>query len=864
MRFRSLIQPVRRPFRWPEPPKRRSQPLRCERLDDRWLPSFLEPVSYPAGTLPSAVATGDFNNDGRPDLVTANQGNPSVSVLLGNANGTFQSARHSATTYTSNSIAVGDFNADGKLDIATGTIGGSVCETLLGRGDGTFQASSTNNLSAGSLQSISVGDFNNDGKLDLGVLINTFDYYGIASPYASVRLGNGNGTFFASETLSPLGFANQVTSAAIADFNGDGKLDFAATDHFSNVNVALGNGWGGFGDPVSFQASNAYYDYRLTLIATDLNNDGRVDLATAAPSDPRVNVLLGTGTGSFSAMQSYPAGIGPLSLARADFNGDGKADLIAASAGTVSVLLGTGTGAFGSPIYSLSNVSPLVVAVGDFNGDGRPDAATADQTGNTASVYLNDGDWTGPGVPGISINDVRVTEGNTGTTNATFTFTLTTASTQSITVQYATQDSNTTAGVDYQSTSGTLTFAPGETTKPVTIVVIGDRIADTGESFRLVLSNPTNAFLLIGMGTCAITDDEPLIYFDYGPVQATEGNTGSTLAAFTVRMQGAYDVPVTVNYSVAEGDTEWWEWGYYYAPPAATAGSDFAGGPGTITFAPGETQRTILVPVYGDRNGEVAEYFSVDLTSSNHARLMQDHAVGIIVDDEPQMYVNSPEVTEGNTGTTNMIFTISLSSASDIPVTVNYATKDETAVAGSDYHARSGTVTFAPGETSKTVIVPIVGDRIGEWNEFFVLGLSNADGVILIGAGGHGTIADNEARIGIEYYAQIVEGNSGTRQMTFTVFLQEAYDQTVTVYYKTENGTARVSDNDYNAKSGTLTFQPGQTSKTFTVTIRGDTKKEDDEYFNAILHQNSSNSLIEYDTAEGWIINDDGRRSRRP
>jgi hypothetical protein len=866
MRFRSLFQPVRRPFRWPEKRNVRYRPLHCERLDDRIVPSFLEPVNYDVRTFPDHVVTGDFNNDGRADLLTANQydesgsGFASVSVLLGNSNGTFQPARHSQTLGRSVSVATGDFNADGKLDLVSAAYWGASVEVLLGQGDGTFQHHAWYYVS-GTPQSVSVGDINNDGKLDICNVSNLFGYYGDTYAYVDVLLGTGTGAFGMAGT-SFLGYGFH-TSLAIADFNGDNKLDIAGTDGtYGLVNVALGTGTAYFNSPTSYQASSVYYDYGISVIATDLNKDGRIDLATTAPSASSVSVLLGNGAGSFAPKQTYSSGIGSRTLAKADFNSDGNPDLIAASTGTVSVMLGTGTGAFGAPIYSISTVTPLSVVVGDFNSDGRPDAATANSGVRSASVFLNDGDWTGPGAAGISISDVTLTEGNSGTTNATFTVSLSTTAAQTITVQYSTLDVSATAGSDYQSTSGTLTFAPGEKRKTVTVAVIGDRVAEWNESYRLVLSNPTNAFLLNQFGSCTITDNEPRLAIDYGPVYITEGNTGSTLATFTVRIPQAYDVPVEVNYSVAEGDTEWWEWGYYYAPPPATAGSDFTGGNGTITIPAGELEKTITVPVLGDRIGEWYEYFSVDLTGSNYGMIDQNHAVGIIVDDEPYLYVNYPEVTEGNSGTVNLIFTIALSSASDIPVTVNYATSDGSAVAGADYQSRSGSVTFMPGESSKTVAVPVIGDRVGEWNESFLLNLTDAVGANLNGAQGYASIVDNEPRINIEY-AQIVEGNSGTRLMTFTVYLSAAYDQTVTVRYRTEDGSARVSDNDYNAASGTLTFNPGETSKTFTVTIRGDKKKESDEYFYAILHTNSSNSLIEYDSAAGIIINDDGPRGRR-
>src|SRR5262249_49262058 len=152
------------------------------------------------------------------------------------------------------------------------------------------------------------------------------------------------------------------------------------------------------------------------------------------------------------------------SLAAADFNGDGTIDLITPNydTGTVSVLLGSGGGAFKPPVNVAVGSHPIEVAVGDFNHDGRMDAAVTTQGSSSVSVLLNDGAWLPLSTPSISINDVSVTEGNSGTTSATFTVSLSAASTQTVSVQYATADgSATVAGGDYQPASGTLTFKPG-------------------------------------------------------------------------------------------------------------------------------------------------------------------------------------------------------------------------------------------------------------------------------------------------------------------------------------------------------------------------------------------------------------------
>jgi hypothetical protein len=164
---------------------------------------------------------------------------------------------------------------------------------------------------------------------------------------------------------------------------------------------------------------------------------------------------------------------------------------------------------------------------------------------------------------------------------------------------------------------------------------------------------------------------------------------------------------------------------------------------------------------------------------------------------------------------------------------------------------------FAPGETSKTVTVLVNGDRLAEPNETFVVNLSSPTNATVADGQGLGTILDDEPRISISDVTK-KEGKRGqTTSFTFTVTLSAAYDQPVTMSYKTTDGTAKTSDNDYVAKSGTLTFAPGETTKTITITVNGDNKKESDEYFYLDLFGNSSNSLFTKHRGTGTILNDD-------
>jgi hypothetical protein len=261
-----------------------------------------------------------------------------------------------------------------------------------------------------------------------------------------------------------------------------------------------------------------------------------------------------------------------------------------------------------------------------------------------------------------------------------------------------------------------------------------------------------------------------------------------------------------------------------------------------------------------DLTNEVSATWALDGAQAiNDAGQIVAHANGhaVLVTHVPDVTINNVTVTEGNTGTTDAVFIVSLSAPSTTPVTVHYATADGTAVAGSDYQATAGTLTFAPGETSRTITVKVNGDRTFESNENFAVNLSQPTNATIANGQGVGIIIDDEPRISINSVSRY-EGRQGqTTAFTFTVALSSAYDQPVTVSYKTTDGTARTSDRDYVAKTGTLTFNPGETTKTITIVVNGDSKKEADETFFVDLFSNSSNALLTTSRGIGTILNDD-------
>ncbi|HEV2381949.1 MAG TPA: VCBS repeat-containing protein [Terriglobia bacterium] len=279
--------------------------------------TFQPAVPYVAGDTPMSLATGDFNGDGKLDLVMANQSGcglgGSVSVFLGNGDGTFQNQVEYATGHCPQMAIVGDFNGDGKLDLAVASLGDNAASVLLGNGDGTFQ-SYVDYAAASNATSITTGDFNRDGKLDLAVA-------GVGE--ISILLGKGDGTFLSQTPFS----STARFSITAADLNHDGKLDLVGTNDSGTIGgavVMLGNGDGTFGPATVFTTGrNPIY-----VTVADLNNDGKLDLTLTNANSNTLSILFGNGDGTFKRpATNYTTGPNPAALAAGDINGDGRLDL---------------------------------------------------------------------------------------------------------------------------------------------------------------------------------------------------------------------------------------------------------------------------------------------------------------------------------------------------------------------------------------------------------------------------------------------------------------------------------------------------------------------------------------------------------
>ncbi len=360
--------------------------------------TFQAAVTYPVNTAPSALAVGDFNNDGKLDIVSALYGF-GVYVLLGNGDGTFQAAVNSATSVTRQPppVLVADFNQDGNLDAVSTTLDPNERPNVtlfLGNGDGTFQVDV---ISLPSLNSsgtpLAAGDLNGDGKPDLIVSEGGFQNI--------ILLNNGDGTFTEGPSLTLA--LTPASPVALSDLNGDHKVDLVAA-HDDIVSVVHGNGDGSFAQFPSYALTMADSGNKA-LVAPDFNGDGKPDLGVTFLSITGTDVpalqfglFLNNGAGftpTLNEVQSETGGVdGPESAygAAGDFNGDGKLDVAATSnlVGDISILLGRGDGTFQSAVqYRGSMLGPI--AVGDFNNDGKSDIVGVTPS---ISVMLGNGDGT--------------------------------------------------------------------------------------------------------------------------------------------------------------------------------------------------------------------------------------------------------------------------------------------------------------------------------------------------------------------------------------------------------------------------------------------------------------------------------------
>lgn len=755
----------------------------------------LSGVARDDGSGSSVSAAGDLNGDGFGDLIIGarmaggSPGRPGASyIVFGKQSGFSPNLNLStldgvngftlvgASSYEGFGWAVsaaGDVNGDGFDDVIVGAPNSRISPGLYGGSYVVFGKAQAfaarvivSNLtgadgfrmtSRGSGSAVAgAGDVNGDGFDDLligapdaspagGGASASYVVFGKAGGFAqNLDLSTLDGTNgFQLNRVQPGDNGGRTVSGA-GDFNGDGFDDLIiGAPYIGPADARIGNAYIIFGKATGFSAA-------IELSNLDGTNGFKVT---------------GAAIGDNAGYSVSDAG---------DINGDGLSDVIIGAggadphgerSGSTFVIFGTRgslpanldlAGLRGEDGFRLDGVAfrelsgNCVSGAGDVNGDGLDDlmisAPYAEPNGRSSgTTYIVFG------IPqSISINDVSVEEGTGDTSIASFTLSLSGSSTRPVTVKYTTADGTAASLDDYTAVPPTtVTFAPGEISKNVGVAIRGDRTFEPDETFLITLMDPTNATLAIAQGKGTIVNDDTLPAVSIADATVVEGSSGTAFAAFAVTLSQPSSQPIAVKYATVNG--------------TATAPVDYLGIPPTdLTFAPGEISKLINVVVNGDRLYEADEAFLLVLSAPTNATLADAQGEAIVINDEdlPTLNINDASVLEGASGMTLATFTVSLTGESAFPVTVEYQTADGSAVAPDDYTALpSATLTFNPGELSKTLYVAVNGGTGFEPDESFFVNFSSPTSAVLGDATGEGTILNDDV---------LVQINSNGRKASFT------------------------------------------------------------------------------------------------
>ena len=516
---------------------------------------------------------------------------------------------------------------------------------------------------------------------------------------------------------------------------------------------------------------------------------------------------------------------------------------------TVNYATADGTAAAGTEYTAASNTLTFTPGITTRNINVTIADDTTDEEDKTYNVNLSgavNGSITGStglgtitdddDPPSLSINDVSVDE---DAVTAQFTVTLSPASAQTVTVNYATADGTAVAGTEFTGIPSTpLTFNPGTTTRNINVTIADDSVDEEDKTYNVNLSSAVNASItgLTGLGTIIDDDDPPSL-----SINDVSVDEDAVTAQFTVTLSPASEKTVTVNYATADG--------------TAVAGTEFTGIPSTpLTFNPGTTTRNINVTIADDSVDEEDKTYNVNLSSAVNASITGLTGLGTIIDDDdpPSLSINDVSVDED---AVTAQFTVTLSPASGKTVTVNYATADDTAIAVNDYtNIGSTPLTFSPGTTTQNINVTINNDTTDENNETYNVNLSGAVNATITGSTGLGTITDNDDPPSLSIDDVSVAENAGTAQ--FTVTLSPASAKTVTVNHATADDTAVAGTEFTGITSTPLTFNPGITTQNINVTITDDTTDEEDKTYNVNL-SGAANASITGSSGLGTITDND-------
>jgi chitinase len=695
-------------------------------------------ISSSSAAVTDPQAVGTITNDDvapPPNSISARgyvirESGPSNVANVGLVLSNFQNFPVQVTFHTADGTAeAGEFDYQpvfsGTVTIPAGSSTGTAAITI--HNDGTFEPSETFDVVIDHAQGITIHDATGtvtivaDGDPQPSISVgDVIELEGSGDTASAVQIGLSNPS---SETIT--------VDWATADGTATAGSDYTAA---SGTATFPPGSWTAETDDITVHGDTTYEPDEAFVVNLSnpvnatiddgqvvwnlLNDDAQPSISVGDVTETEGDS--GTKAFDFTVSLSNPS-FETIGVSYATADGTAKADDYTSASGTLTfqpgdtakhVLVQVAGNAFYEPdeTFNLSLSAPVNATISD---------ATA-----TGTIQNDDSQE-------FSVSDASVTEGDEGTANATFTVSLLSPATSALSVQYATA-TDTATSADFQSRSGTVTFAAGQSSKTITVAVKSDVIDEPTETFFVNLSNPSNFDIADGTGEGTITDNDPTPGLSIGDVTLVEGNSGTTTkAVFQLSLSNPSSQYVSVDYDTDNG--------------TATAPGDYKARTGTRVFQPGQTTKTITVPVVGDNTQESNETFTVSLLDPDNAEIVDGEGLGTITDnDAPTISINNPTTVEGNTGTKNLTFTVTLSHAATSTITVQFATADGTAVAPADYTAKSGTLTFTAGQLSKTIAVAIKGDLAVEPNETFFVNLSNPTNATIADDQGIGTINNND------------------------------------------------------------------------------------------------------------------------
>ncbi|WP_078120005.1 Calx-beta domain-containing protein [Thiosocius teredinicola] len=496
-----------------------------------------------------------------------------------------------------------------------------------------------------------------------------------------------------------------------------------------------------------------------------------------------------------------------------------------------------------------------------------------------ATGWILDDDGTGNNLA-LYVSRPVLVEGDTGQTQASFEVSLSRPAPTAFTVDYETVDGSAVAGEDYQATSGTLNFVAGQTSGSVTVPVFGDTKVEPTELFSLSFDKPAEV-AAVSIGAAEVFDDDaggesqPTVNVSGASNFESSNNNDPNYLSWTISLSEPATDAVTVEYRFLAGTAS-------VGSSAAGADAYFYNSGTSVTFAAGETSKTVSYRIDGDSVDEVDETVILEVYSAQGAALAGDvpvlRATGWILDDDGTgnnlaLYVSRPVLVEGDTGQTQASFEVSLSRPAPTAFTVDYETVDGSAVAGEDYQATSGTLNFVAGQTSGSVTVPVFGDTKVEPTELFSLSFDKPAEVAAVSIGAAEVFDDDaggesQPTVNVSGASNFESSNNNDpNYLSWTISLSEPATDAVTVEYRFLAGTASVGSSAAGAdayfyNSGTsVTFAAGETSKTVSYRIDGDSVDEVDETVILEVYSAQGAALagdVPVLRATGWILDDDG------